>query len=343
MADLEEVSNELGEAFRGKAHNQWLAALVAKIIFAAFSALSIVVQFTGADTFGLSNYIGIGSAIIAVIVAIFIAVTERDSSHELEIARKAVQAANEEREQTRQLLFDYSNLQQYETEQVRARELYQAMNTMRGVVEALVHSDYVPVERGIEAILEAAKRSLTIALGYQTAEHYTLCVYKTTIDKNHQSRLSCIAQTRTIDCVISDARQWPTGVGVAGAALARGSEVVVPDMSALQIGSLYAGTSKPYDAERYRSIAAVPILAEGHNNAWGVVVGTSDRTDHFAVGPDRPGVQTVEAVRALAGMVALAVRADQVRVSCGHVPIAGGVTVKRDVERITQGGVNDGG
>ncbi len=168
-------------------------------------------------------------------------------------------------------------------------------------------------------------------MGYQTSEHYTLCVYRTTVTNKSEKVLRCIAHTRTVNCALSEARQWPTGVGVAGAALARGNEIVVPDMNAIQIGSLYAGIEKDYDAERYRSIAAVPILAAGHNDAWGVVVGTSDRVEHFKVGLDQTGVQTVEAVRALAAMAALAVRADQLRVSCGNTPELGSVTDNPDV------------
>jgi len=80
-------------------------------------------------------------------------------------------------------------------------------------------------------------------------------------------------------------------------------------MNAIEIGTLYRDMSKPEDADRYKSIAAVPVLLAPNQEPWGVVVGTSDRPNHFSVGPDRPGVQTVEAVRALAGMVGLTVKA----------------------------------
>ena len=332
MADLDEISKRLGDAFKNKARNQWIASLTAKLLFAVFSAISGISQFTGSEKLVLSNYVGIGSAIFAFLGAMFIAIFDKDSSQELEIAREAIVSAREEQQKFRDLMYDYADLRQYDVEQVRARELYQAVFIMRGVLEGLIHNDYIDLDRSVPLILETAKRSLTISLGYQTAEHYTLCVYRARDNAiTKQRELKCIAQARTIDCGIDDARVWPTGVGVAGAALARGTEVVVPDMGALQIGSLYADTAKPDDADRYRSIAAVPILASGHNNAWGVVVGTSDRADHFAVGPDHPGVQTVEAVRALAGMVGLAVRVDQLRVSCGHTPLPAGVTDKLGV------------
>lgn len=332
VADLADISKKLGTAFARRAHNQWVAGVSSKLLFAIFSAVSGVSQFTGSENLTTSSYIGIGSAIFACFGALFIAIFEKDASQELEVAREAVVSAREIEQNYRELLYEYSDLQKQDVEQVRARELYQSMFTMRSVLERLIHNDYAPLERAIDLILETAKRSLTISLGYQTAEHYTLCVYRTQEnDKTRQLELKCIAQTRTIDCSLEAARVWPSGVGVAGAALARGTEVVVPDMNALQIGSLYADTAKAEDADRYKSIAAVPILASGHNTAWGVVVGTSDRTDHFAVGPDHPGVQTVEAVRALAGMVGLAVRVDQLRVSCGHTPQPASVTVKSDV------------
>ncbi|WP_342150412.1 GAF domain-containing protein [Methylorubrum sp. SB2] len=320
MADLKEISDRLGAAFAKKSRNQWIASLAAKIMFAVFSTISVIAQFTGEQNFTASNYVGIGSAAVAVLGAIFIAVAEKDSSDELEIARQAVVAAQDERQALQQAIWEYADIDEFNNEQIRAKELYQAVNTMRGVIEATIHEDYVPVQRSISILLETASRSLDIAIGYRTAEHHTLCVYQTMQADNGDKYLQCIAQSRTVPCNIDDARRWPSGVGVAGAALARGTEVVVPDMNALQIGTLYADLVKNEDAERYRSIAAVPILAHGHGSAWGVVVGTSDQANHFEVGPDHTGVQTVEAVRALAGMAALAVRTDQLRVSCGHTP-----------------------
>jgi len=66
-----------------------------------------------------------------------------------------------------------------------------------------------------------------------------------------------------------------------------------------------------YDPVRYRSIGAVPIRLAASDPPWGVVVATSSRPGHFAGKNKLGGVQPEEDIRALAGMVALAIAVKQ--------------------------------
>lgn len=113
---------------------------------------------------------------------------------------------------------------------------------------------------------------------------------------------------------MEDARAWPEGVGAAGQAFSTGKEIIVPDMTSNDLGTVYEldpGMQRDYDGDRYKSLAAVPVKVDGDGSApWGVVIGTNDVSHHFQV--DRsPSVRPVETVRALAGMVALGIAASR--------------------------------
>jgi GAF domain-containing protein len=97
-------------------------------------------------------------------------------------------------------------------------------------------------------------------------------------------------------------------VGTAGATYAQGTEVVVADSAELDEDRFkIAGLYKAHDRDRYRSLVGVPVLTDISEDArpWGVVVGTNDQANHFS--EDEPGRHKIEAIRAVAEMVAHAV------------------------------------
>jgi hypothetical protein len=148
-----------------------------------------------------------------------------------------------------------------------------------------------------------------------------LCVYVAEEDPaTHRTEFRCVAQEGTRDAPIERARKWPSGVGVAGAAYATNAEIVVPNMTATGIASLYCTMARQDDPEKYKSIAAVPIASHGDHQPWGVAVATSDRVEHFQLN-DGTGSHSVEGVRALASMAALAVALEKTTSpSAGDVP-----------------------
>lgn len=105
---------------------------------------------------------------------------------------------------------------------------------------------------------------------------------------------------------MTDARPWPEGRGAGWMAIVKGSEVVIPDMTAQAMGTIFEGVMTEVDIKRYRSVAASPIMNGAV--AWGVVIATSDRAKHFSQEPAR-GVQPAEAVLALQSLIGVALAA----------------------------------
>jgi GAF domain-containing protein len=158
-------------------------------------------------------------------------------------------------------------------------------------------------------------------MGFEQADRWTICVFYGDIDQREGRRvLRCVAHARAIECDISEARTWPEGVGVGGVAYANAREVIVPDLVDEAMGTVFdlGDRKRSYDEERYRSLAAVPILVDRGEKPWGVVIATNDRPHHFNV--EGTGVRTVEAVRALAGMVALAVSVSRAAPRAAGIP-----------------------
>lgn len=176
----------------------------------------------------------------------------------------------------------------------------------------------------VQTFLKLTDRLLPVALGFAQADQWTICVYRAVPNHGGRDKLVCTAHNRAIMCDIAEARVWEEGVGVAGISFANRQEVIVPNMHAAGLGSVFniAAGARGYDAERYRSMAVVPVKVDGQQKPWGVVIATNDRFDHFTLDKD-VGLQTAEAVRAVAGMVALAVAV------CKNDPIppSGGASV----------------
>jgi hypothetical protein len=315
MVNTREVADDIAGAFKNRARRFATASLSIKVVTIIGAVVVGVCTFAltpKGQSWPVSAYIGIGAAISIGLSQFVSALIDKDSSTELELARVAVELVREAERKVEDLRNQFSDFERYETEQERANQLYRAMFLMRDVAETVVNSESrKSAAETMAAMLEAAKRSLSIALGYQMAEHFTLCIYIAENDeKLNRIVLRCVAQERTEKCDITLARKWPIGVGVAGASFARNKEIVVPDLHAAGVESLYASQSKLGDDDRYKSIVAVPIALTGAPDPWGVVVATSDRPEHFHLDTE-PGVHTIEAVRALAAMAALAVAVEK--------------------------------
>lgn len=146
-------------------------------------------------------------------------------------------------------------------------------------------------------------------MGFEISDMWTICVYRAEPNASGgRDSLRCVAHNRAIQCEISEARVWDEGVGVSGISYANQREIIVPDLSSANLGSMFnlAGGARPYDGDRYRSIVCVPVVIHGQGKPWGVVVATSDRVNHFNTDEDG-GPKAIEPARLLAAMVALAV------------------------------------
>ena len=309
---LDSFRDRLLVAISERASTQWSASLAIKIVLiVGGSGLAGLAQFLAIpagqhiSTWGA---VGVVAVIAAALGGLYVAIVDKDASKELALAHDAVEQARAFEEALDESLELFEN---ESTSLSRAIELYQSMFAMRGAIEHIVSSS-LDDEKLCQKLIDVAERSLQVALDFHLNEHWTLTIYKAEKDQSGRRYLHAKATTRSVKCAIEDARRLPEGVGVAGICLAKAEEVIVPDMSASRVGNMHelGSDGLPHDATRYRSLAAAPVLVGNSKEPWGVVCATSDRTNHFK--PDGvPGVRTDEAIRALAGMVALAVATQQ--------------------------------
>lgn len=201
-------------------------------------------------------------------------------------------------------------LRVYDKARKQLESLYLVFSSCRGTIEqAFTHREFKEVDL-IDRCLADSRHDLQIALGFETGDYWTICVYRTErSDEQTIPFLRCITQQRSVNCHLDEARIWPLGVGVGGAALAQNREVYVPDTRAHDVGNSYelsGDMKKETDDDRYRSMVAVPVSVSEESVPWGIVIATSSSPRHF--GADVvSGVPPEEAVRALAGIAALAV------------------------------------
>ena len=277
------------------------ASLYIKIVFVSFAAfIASLAQLTNISTPATTNQlVAIGATFLAFLGSLFVLFTDEDASEELAAARRAS-------EELRDLEDELDVLPGYEDAIEQQAHLYQSMTLMRAAIERSVVKDD-SVDGTVRVLIELTLRTLPVAMGFAQADRWTVCVYRAEETGTGRDKLRCIAHNRAIKCPIENARSWEEGVGVAGIAYANRQEVVVPNMQAAGLGTVFniAAGARDYDADRYRSMAAVPIRVDGMAKPWGVVVATNDRYGHFNLNEEL-GPQNAEGVRLLAGMVALA-------------------------------------
>lgn len=311
MANLELLGDRIHAHLRSRSGVVAATGLAAKILIVAGSVAAVVAELGGIPT-----SVGIGAAIAILFAGVFIGFSERNSFAEVDDARSALETAR--RIQAR---FDRRVADDRQVNQQAARmlQLYTAMNLMRDAVEAAIVGPQQDVIVSVTALLDAAERPLKLTLGFEMDHYWTLCIYVAELDATTQRiALRCVAHRRAKECPLAEARKWPEGIGIAGEVYSRNMEIIVPDLAAAELGTLYRiANPKPEDEERYRSIVGVPIKLGQEPKPWGVVIATTDNPEQFLPDED-DGVRAVEGARALAGMVALAVEAHRLKSAANH-------------------------
>jgi hypothetical protein len=283
------------------------SSLFVKIILVSIgSAIASIMQFVQFPPEGPTAYqvVGICSTIVVAVGGFFVIVTEQDATTQLSLARNALEAARDAEAR-------YEIIDTLEADTDRLIELYQALNVMRGAIEHLTTVSNPDEDEIVAKNLKASERSLAIAMDFSQSDQWTIGIYKAVPCATEQNRalLQCIAHKRAIECDPSEARVWKEGTGIMGVAYTSGDEIIVPDLQADGMRSVFgtsANETRAYDNERYRSMVAVPIKVHGMEKPWGVITATNDRVMHFTSN-DPTGVRPDEGARALASMVALAI------------------------------------
>jgi hypothetical protein len=164
--------------------------------------------------------------------------------------------------------------------------------------------------RIIQTCLDAAYNSLLVAFGFGIEDTWTISIYEAQRAADYDKViLRCVAHKRKIECHLSDARAWTEGVGFVGISYSMGNENIVSDICAPEFGNIFnlKSNARDYDAKRYRSMVAVPIVIGAAATPWGMAVVTSDKAGHFST-KSANGLTTAEPIRAIAAMSALAVK-----------------------------------
>lgn len=298
-----EIAERISVLFDKRAWRFKWASKFVKAMFVAVGALIAGVaqflQIPPGEAPSSVQVIGIAATLVAFLGSLFVLFTDEDASEELAAARRAT-------EELRDTMEELESFPDYEGALEQQAYLYQSATLMRSAIErAVVSNDNA--HAAVRALVQLTLRTLPVALGVAQADRWTICVYRAEETETGRDKLVCIAHNRAIMCDVEKARTWEEGVGVAGIAYANRQEIVVPNMHHAGLGSVFniAAGARDYDADRYRSMAAVPVRVDGLPKPWGVVVATNDRYGHFSLNDDI-GPQNVEGVRLLAGMVALA-------------------------------------
>ena len=247
------------------------------------------------------------AASVVFISAVFVLVADKGASKSLADARIAMDKALEQEAEAEASRRKFAAAEDaYNSELERLSHLQAARDLVRAILEGVALSAKQLNEISvIDLMLKQARRALFLAHGFDMNDFHTICVYQRREGEDGRAELVCKAHIRAIECDLTQARVWKEGVGVAGIALAQGDEVVVPDLTALELGSLYRiPEPKAEDGTRYRSIVAEPISLDNGGALWGVLIATSSRPGHFSV-EDRSYVNVTQS---LAGMISLAVK-----------------------------------
>jgi hypothetical protein len=300
--DLIRIKTQIVAEFKAHAEslfksNKWFQGIIG--VLGAF--LAGAAQFIdGWEIYGL---IGIVLVSAIALVQIFYG---RDAGIALAQAYEAIEIAHAAAADAEAALVDDNEFDQLIAEFDRTAATYQMTMLMAAAIEQASRTGGVSPEELVTGMVAAVRRMAPISLGFEQADQWTVCVYMAYERADHRIYLKCIAHHRAIPCSLDNAREWQAGTGIAGVALANRNEVVIPDMQAEGLEAVYgtgANSPKPEDAERYRSMAAVPISLEG-DTIWGVVTATSDRPSHFSQNVQPIGLERVEPLRALSKMIA---------------------------------------
>ena len=316
MTELHALSEKIGRLFHdlAKAFSRFIQLCKYGAVLGAFFIAFATFALTPVKDWTLWNYIGVAGALIVFFAALGLILTETNTAAALESARSALAKAQAETTAAAIQVRQSNEIEKvYTTEIDRLSQLQAGRDLIRVILEDLLGSGKKQTdEEVITRILNQSQRSLLLAHGFVLKEHYSICVFKASLDADgKRSTLRCVAHLRSIMCDLSEARPWKEGVGVGGAAFARASEIVVPDLTAVQLGSFCEVPEKKKDDDtRYRSIVAEPIILGSDPTPWGVVTATTSVAGHFGL-KDR---RYVDVTHSLAGILALAIKVNRAKI-----------------------------
>ena len=302
--EIKSLRTNLYEIVAGHLRRAAFAARIVKGLMLILGALVAgLAQFMDVKPSGIEGFqiLGFVGCTMVFLAGVWSVIYETNTSEELKVAAKTLESAEFFIDSIDSIDFLQEDLD-------RATNLIVANQLIRAFLDSLCTSSRGTSDDAlVKEILKISARYITLSMGLDGGNEWTLCAYKAIPDPNGKDKLKLVAHDRAIDCDMEEARNWEEGVGVTGICYSMGREVIVPQLQSQGIGSLFnvGERSRTYDASRHQSIVAIPIQVDKDERPWGVLTASSDRPDHFA--PNEPGLQHVEGARALAGAMALGI------------------------------------
>lgn len=308
-SSLATLANSIGDLFASDAKARTLATRYTRGGLVIIGGLGAgIAQFLDTPEQGVAWNIVIGfiGASFAFIGGLWSLMAEQTAPEALEAARRALDEAKRHEASRMADVYELESL----TDDWRwLSELYSAAGVLREAVENLIASDEFS-DADLQRLLDGIGRQLHGLLGYGGGEYWTIAIFRYSAEGTRPGELRCEAHQRSDRSDESrERRSWLPGEGIAGHSYQANREIVVHDVrDAQNAGWVHVPPHKrkPDDAERYRSMAAVPIRVSGVDHLWGVVVATSDQPGRFTIDSEGSVSPSVEPLRLFAGMVALA-------------------------------------
>lgn len=208
----------------------------------------------------------------------------------------------DERDSLVSRLTDFTELDQ------RRLALISANASMREALEQALLVPAANVEGSAMAMLEVAKRMILASIDFKIDEQWAISVFRVVDD-----RLERIAAIRADQLQPpQEARTWKKNEGFVGQAWSSEKHVIVEDGTLPHVLDQFDvphDLRRPYDAERYRSMAAIPIRLGDPVEIWGVVAASTNYPGRFRRDPGNKQTQSVDTVRLIARMTGLAAAA----------------------------------
>jgi hypothetical protein len=274
------------------------------------SAMAAGAVFMDAAPGGIpwNRVVGLLGVVLAFVGGVWNVMVEPATPAALEEARLAL-------EESRSATAAALDLQRRFTDEVRIlRQDHQQLRQLNALAHILRES----VQRAVltkaelsvklDSMLKAASRSMLACMHCSGGERWTITIFC-----HERGYLEIVSHCRADRHEEDQAgRHWAENEGYCGAAWSGNHELVLSNAQApdaLAVLNIPDSKKQPEDSIRYRSVAAIPVGIANMPRPWGVVVGTSDQLGRFDSDDTAPGARSAEAVRILAGAVAIVVTA----------------------------------
>jgi hypothetical protein len=164
-------------------------------------------------------------------------------------------------------------------------------------------------------MLDAGSNDLIGACGFEAGEKWTFSIFQRQKESKKQNShwvMRRIAVTWADRAGEKDVepRYWKKKEGFTGSSWQSDKEVVEADLREPDVASDYqvpAAKQRESDAEKYVSVAVIPIRIGADDEMWGSVTATSDRSNRWRRGSTDPREQNVMVVRLISQLVAMQV------------------------------------